>query len=42
MREETAVRFSGVDPYLYYEDAEEALEWLSSMLGFREPGAGGG
>jgi uncharacterized glyoxalase superfamily protein PhnB len=36
MREETAVRFSRVDPYLYYEDAEEALEWLSSMLGFRE------
>lgn len=36
MSEETAVRFSRVDSYLYYEDAGEALEWLASMFGFRE------
>lgn len=33
---ETTVRFSGVDPYLYYENAEEALEWLARKFGFRE------
>jgi uncharacterized glyoxalase superfamily protein PhnB len=36
MNEETAVRFSGVAPYLYYEDAGEALEWLARVFGFRE------
>lgn len=36
MSEKTAVRFSGVAPYLYYEDAEQALEWLAGVFGFRE------
>ncbi len=36
MSEETAVRFRGVAPYLYYEDAGKALEWLTRVLGFRE------
>lgn len=36
MSEKAAVRFSGVAPYLYYEDAEEALEWLARVFGFRE------
>lgn len=30
------MRFGGVSPYLYYEDAEEALNWLSQVLGFTE------
>ncbi len=36
MSEEAAVRFRGVAPYLYYEDAGQALEWLAQVLGFRE------
>ncbi|HEU4420951.1 MAG TPA: VOC family protein [Pilimelia sp.] len=30
------VRFEGVTPYLYYEDANAALDWLATVLGFRE------
>lgn len=36
MRAKTKVRFSGVASYLYYEDAEQALEWLARVFGFRE------
>lgn len=36
MSEEKAVRFGEVAPYLYYEDAGEALEWLARVFGFRE------
>jgi uncharacterized glyoxalase superfamily protein PhnB len=33
---EEAVRFGGMSPYLYYEDAEAALEWLARVFGFTE------
>ena len=26
--------FTGISPYLYYEDAEAALDWLERVLGF--------
>lgn len=31
-----AVTFLGVEPYLYYADGDEALAWLSSVVGFVE------
>jgi uncharacterized glyoxalase superfamily protein PhnB len=31
-----SVTFLGVSPYLYYEDAAAALEWLTRMFGFEE------
>lgn len=30
------VTFQGVSPYLYYEDAGAALDWLARVFGFRE------
>ena len=27
----------GVTPYLYYEDADAALNWLEEVLGFTNP-----
>lgn len=36
MNAAASVRFDGVTPYLYYEDAGAALEWLSTVFGFRE------
>ncbi len=36
MSETGVVRFGGVSPYLYYEDAEAALEWLARVFGFAE------
>jgi uncharacterized glyoxalase superfamily protein PhnB len=30
------VRYVGISPYLYYEDADAALDWLSRALGFQE------
>lgn len=36
MSEERAVRFGEAEPYLFYEEAGEALEWLTRVFGFRE------
>lgn len=33
---ETDVQFTGVTPYLYYEDAKAALDFLTGVFGFRE------
>jgi uncharacterized glyoxalase superfamily protein PhnB len=33
---ETATTFTGVTPYLKYEDAGVMLEWLSRVFGFQE------
>ena len=30
------VKFEGITPYLHYEDAGAALEWLEGVLGFEE------
>jgi len=30
------VRYQGISPYYYYEDANAALEWLSRVFGFEE------
>lgn len=30
------LRFGGISPYLYYEDAAAALDWLTSAFGFTE------
>jgi uncharacterized glyoxalase superfamily protein PhnB len=32
----TNFRFMGVTPYLYYEDAAAAIDWLARVLGFEE------
>jgi len=29
-------RFTGVTPYLHYEDAAAAIDWLARVLGFEE------
>lgn len=36
MNQQPDVQFRGLAPYLFYEDAEAALEWLSRVLGFTE------
>lgn len=36
MDEAPTVKFLGLTPYLYYEDAAAALEWLARVFGFRE------
>lgn len=33
---DTKVSFQGVSPYLYYDDANAALDWLGRVFGFRE------
>lgn len=33
---ETKFAFSGVTPYLHYEDGAAMLEWLARVLGFQE------
>ena len=33
---DTNVSFRGVTPYLYYDDANAALDWLARVFGFRE------
>ncbi|MGH9185737.1 MAG: VOC family protein, partial [Acidimicrobiales bacterium] len=32
----TTVTFGGITPYLHYEDAGAALDWLSRVFGFDE------
>jgi uncharacterized glyoxalase superfamily protein PhnB len=32
----TTFRFTGVSPYLHYEDAGAAIDWLARVLGFEE------
>ncbi|MQA09718.1 MAG: glyoxalase [Pseudonocardiaceae bacterium] len=34
--DELPLRFGGVSPYLYYEDAAEAVAWLTEVFGFTE------
>ena len=33
---DTKVSLRGVTPYLYYDDANAALDWLARVFGFRE------
>ena len=32
----TTAKFGGITPYLHYEDAGAALDWLARVFGFRE------
>lgn len=32
----TTVKFGGITPYLHYEDAAAALDWLARVFGFEE------
>ncbi|MEE2662534.1 MAG: VOC family protein [Myxococcota bacterium] len=36
MSEDTPEKSAPITPYLYYEDVEGALDWLSRAFGFRE------